>query len=393
MFLIVFLTALGIMHGYVGWKIFSDLDLNSTYALTAIILVIILTLLPVLPILFRYIGYESSLLDKLSFIGYTSLGFFTLSFLAFISKDLIIKSWGFISSFFPVGVNQQAPLNIEKREFLQKSLSIGILTLIGPTTAYGFYSARKGPSIIDQTIFLKNLPDSFENFTIAQISDLHVGPTIKKPYVEKVLNQISNINPDLIAITGDMVDGSIDYLKKDLEPLSQMIANYGTYFVTGNHEYYSGAERWLDETDRMGFTNLVNENNLITINDQNIVLAGVTDFRAHQIIPSHKSNPKSALNGIKSEKVKILLAHQPSSIFKANEAGYDLQISGHTHGGQFWPFTYPTKKANPYLSGLHNHNGTQIYVNSGTGYWGPPLRLGVPAEITLFKLKKKLTST
>ena len=109
------------MHGYVGWKIFSDLDLNSTYALTAIILVIILTLLPVLPILFRYIGYESSLLDKLSFIGYTSLGFFTLSFLAFISKDLIIKSWGFISSFFPVGVNQQAPLNIEKREFLQKS--------------------------------------------------------------------------------------------------------------------------------------------------------------------------------------------------------------------------------------------------------------------------------
>ena len=96
---------------------------------------------------------------------------------------------------------------------------------------------------------------------------------------------------------------------------------------------------------------------------------------------------------VKSEKVKILLAHQPSSIFKANEAGYDLQISGHTHGGQFWPFTYPTKKANPYLSGLHNHSGTQIYVNSGTGYWGPPLRLGVPAEITLFKLKKKLSTT
>ena len=295
MFFIVFLTALGLMHGYVGWRIYSDLSLNSSYGLITIILVVVFTLLPVLPIFFRYIGYETNLLDKFSFIGYTSLGFFLLSFLAFISKDLVIKSCEFISFFFPADLKQQVTLDIEKREFLQKSLNIGILTLIGPTTAYGFYSARKGPSIIHQTIFLENLPDSFENFTIAQISDLHVGPTIKKPYVEKVINQISNINPDLIAITGDMVDGSIDYLKKDLEPLSQMVANYGTYFVTGNHEYYSGAERWLDETNRMGFTNLVNENKLITINEQNIVLAGVTDYRAHQIIPSHKSNPKSLI--------------------------------------------------------------------------------------------------
>lgn len=388
MFFIVFITLLGIMHGYVGWKIFSGLNLNSSFAIIGIILLAILTLLPVLPILFRYNGYESSLLDKLSLIGYTSLGFFTLSFVAFLSKDLLFKVWGFISSFFSADVKQQITLDLDKREFLEKSLSIGILSLIGPTTAYGFYSARKGPTIINQDIYLKNLPDSFENFTIAQISDLHVGPTIKKPYVEKVVNQISTINPDLIAITGDMVDGSIDYLRRDLEPLSQVVAKYGTYFVTGNHEYYSGAERWLDETDRMGFTNLVNDNKLITIKDQNIALAGVNDYRAHQIIPSHRSNPQAALKGINSDKVKILLAHQPSSIFKANEAGYDLQISGHTHGGQFWPFTYPTKKANPYLSGLHNHNGTQIYVNSGTGYWGPPLRLGVTAEITLFKLKK-----
>ena len=388
MFFIVFITLLGIMHGYVGWKIFSGLNLNSSFAMIGIILLAILTLLPVLPILFRYNGYESSFLDKLSLIGYTSLGFFTLSFVAFLSKDLLFKVWGFISSFFSADVKQQITLDVDKREFLEKSLSIGILSLIGPTTAYGFYSARKGPTIINQDIYLKNLPDSFENFTIAQISDLHVGPTIKKPYVEKVVNQISNLNPDLIAITGDMVDGSIDYLRKDLEPLSQVVASHGTYFVTGNHEYYSGAKRWLDETDRMGFTNLVNENRLITINDQSIALAGVNDYRAHQIIPSHRSNPQAALKGINSEKVKILLAHQPSSIFQANEAGFDLQISGHTHGGQFWPFTYPTKKANPYLSGLHNHNGTQIYVNSGTGYWGPPLRLRVTAEITLFKLKK-----
>ena len=391
MFFIIFLTVLGFMHGYVGWRIFTDLNINSRYKILTIVLIAIFTLLPVLPIAFRYIGYESSLLDILSLIGYTGLGFFFLSFLLFISRDLVFKVWSLISSFLPPNTKKQVTIDLEKRQFLQKSLSIGILTLVGPTTSYGFYSARKGPSIINQTIYLNDLPDSFENFTIAQISDLHVGPTIKKPYVEKVLNQISIINPDLIAITGDLIDGSIDYLKKDLEPLSEMIAKYGTYFVTGNHEYYSGAEKWLDETDRMGFTNLVNEHNLISINNETIALAGVTDFRAHQIIPSHKTNPKNALRGSVDEKVKILLAHQPSSIFKANEAGYDFQISGHTHGGQFWPFTYPTKKANPYLSGLHNHNGTQIYVNSGTGYWGPPLRLGVPSEITLFKLKKKVS--
>ena len=391
MFFIIFLTVLGLMHGYVGWRIFKGLDIKANYKILAIALVVIFTLLPVLPIAFRYIGYESSLLDILSLIGYTGLGFFFLTFLLFITKDVVTKSWSVISSFFPSDIQQQLTIDLEKRQFLQKSLSVGILTLVGPTTAYGYYSARKGPSIINQTIFLNDLPDAFENFTIAQISDLHVGPTIKKPYVEKVLNQISIINPDLIAITGDLIDGSIDYLKKDLEPLSEMIANYGTYFVTGNHEYYSGAEKWLDETDRMGFTNLVNEHDLISISNETIALAGVTDFRAHQIIPSHKSNPKNALRGSTDQKVKILLAHQPSSIFKANEAGYDFQISGHTHGGQFWPFTYPTKKANPYLSGLHNHNGTQIYVNSGTGYWGPPLRLGVPSEITLFKLKKKVS--
>ena len=391
MFFIIFLTVLGLMHGYVGWCIFKGLDIKANYKILAIALVVIFTLLPVLPIAFRYIGYESSLLDVLSLIGYTGLGFFFLTFLLFITKDIATKSWSFISSFFPSDIKQQITIDLEKRQFLQKSLSVGILTVVGPTTAYGYYSARKGPSIINQTIFLNDLPDAFENFTIAQISDLHVGPTIKKPYVEKVLNQISIINPDLIAITGDLIDGSIDYLKKDLEALSEMIANYGTYFVTGNHEYYSGAEKWLDETDRMGFTNLVNEHDLISINNETITLAGVTDFRAHQIIPSHKSNPKNALRGSTDQKVKILLAHQPSSIFKANEAGYDFQISGHTHGGQFWPFTYPTKKANPYLSGLHNHNGTQIYVNSGTGYWGPPLRLGVPSEITLFKLKKKVS--
>ena len=230
----------------------------------------------------------------------------------------------------------------------------------------------------------------FENFTIAQISDLHIGSTLKRPYVERVLSKVEQLNPDLIAVTGDLIDGSVDYLRKDVEPLKDMIANYGTYFVTGNHEYYSGVDQWLDETNRLGMINLINDNNIISKQGQKIAIAGITDYRAHQIKPDHRSNPKKAIESIPDKMIKIMLAHQPNSIHAVHDAGVDLQLSGHTHGGQFWPLTYPTKLANAYLAGYYDHYGTQIYVNRGTGYWGPPLRLGVPSEITLFRLKKKV---
>ena len=267
-----------------------------------------------------------------------------------------------------------------------------MITLAGSATVYGFYSARKGPFIIKHDIYLKNLPDAFENFSIAQISDLHVGPTIKRPYVEDVLEKISRLNPDLIAVTGDLVDGSVKYLKSELQPLKDMIAFNGTFFVTGNHEYYSGVDQWLDETDRLGMKNLINSNELISKAGDQIAIAGITDLRAHQIKPAHRSDPELALRSVPEDITKIVLAHQPNSIYSVHETGADLQLSGHTHGGQFWPFTYPVKMTYPYIAGLHDHQGTQIYVNRGTGYWGPPLRIGVPAEITLIRLKKKVVS-
>ena len=184
------------------------------------------------------------------------------------------------------------------------------------------------------------------------------------------------------------MDGSVENLRSDLEPFKDMIAKDGTFFVTGNHEYYSGVDRWLDETDRLGMTNLINSNSIIEKQESKICIAGITDFRAHQIKNSHRSNPKKALNNVPNDIPKIMLAHQPNSIFSVNDSGADLQISGHTHGGQFVPFNFPTKLANAYLAGLYDHNGTQIYVNRGTGYWGPPLRLGIPSEITQFTLKR-----
>ena len=385
MFFIIAIGVLWLMHGYVAWRIIPTLGFSSSQTILAYTTVFILSLLPILPIVLRMSGNESKLIDKFSFLGYTSLGFFTLSFIFLFTKDFIIQ---FISIFSNL-VDTEQPIDNSKRDFIKKSISISMITLAGSATVYGFYSARKGPFIIKHDIYIKNLPEAFENFSIAQISDLHVGPTIKRPYVEDVLEKISHLNPDLIAVTGDLVDGSVKYLKSELQPLKDMIAPYGTFFVTGNHEYYSGVDLWLDETDRLGMKNLINSNELISRSGDQIAIAGITDLKAHQIKPAHKSDPGLALRSVPDNITKIVLAHQPNSIHSVHEIGADLQLSGHTHGGQFWPFTYLTKLVNPYIAGFYDHYGTQIYVNRGTGYWGPPLRIGVPAEITLIRLKKK----
>ena len=385
MFFIVALAILWSMHGYVTFKLLHPYNLPLSKSIYIYGVAFLFSILPILPILLRMFGNESKILDKISLVGYTSLGFFTLSFILFIAKDFFNQLLIFSEKF--IGIIH--PVDDSKREFIKKSISIGIFSIAGSASLYGYKQARNGPQIIYQDIYLDKLPLEFDKYKVAQISDLHVGPTIKRPYVEGVLDKISHLNPDMIVVTGDLIDGSVSYLKKDMEPLVDMIAPNGTFFVTGNHEYYSGVDQWLDETNNLGFTNLLNSHQIIKKEDSGIAIAGVTDYRAHQIKSTHKTDPNKALLGLSESTLKIVLAHQPASIFKVHEAGADLQLSGHTHGGQFWPFTYPTKWANPYLEGLHNHHGTQIYVNRGTGYWGPPLRIGVPAEITLFQLRKK----
>ena len=385
MFFIIAIGVLWLMHGYVAWRIIPTLGFSSSQTILGYTTVFILSLLPILPIILRMSGNESKLIDKFSFVGYTSLGFFTLSFFIFVAKDLVFQLIALLGHI----INEDNPFDNSKRDFIKKSITLGIIGISGTATGLGFYNSRKGPSVIKHDIFLESLPESFNNFTIAQISDLHIGPTIKRPYVENVLDKISIHNPDLIAVTGDLVDGSVKYLKSELQPLKDMIAPYGTFFVTGNHEYYSGVDQWLDETDRLGMKNLINSNELISKAGDQIAIAGITDFRAHQIKPAHRSDPGLALRSVPDNITKIVLAHQPNSIHSVHEIGADLQLSGHTHGGQFWPFTYLTKIVNPYIAGFYDHYGTQIYVNRGTGYWGPPLRIGVPAEITLIRLKKK----
>ncbi|MBI5869074.1 MAG: metallophosphoesterase, partial [candidate division Zixibacteria bacterium] len=262
------------------------------------------------------------------------------------------------------------------------------LALTASLSSYGLWAARRRPAVKNVTVELAELPPEFEGFRIAQITDLHVGPTIKRDWMQSVVDETNALNADIIAVTGDLVDGTVDSLRNDVAPIGELKAPSGVFFVTGNHEYYSGVIPWIDEVRRLGLTVLLNEHHVIERNGARMMLAGVTDYHGGGFKPDHTSDPHGAMANSPACNPKLLLAHQPNSIFAAADAGYDLQISGHTHGGQFFPGNWLARMAQPYIRGLHKHDKTWIYVSCGTGYWGPPLRVGAPSEITLITLKR-----
>jgi predicted MPP superfamily phosphohydrolase len=192
---------------------------------------------------------------------------------------------------------------------------------------------------------------------------------------------------DMIAVTGDLVDGSVRQLAEHTQSMSRLSARHGVYFVTGNHEYYSGVSGWIAELRRLGVQVLINEHVVLRHEGAEIVVAGVTDYSAHHYDPSHKSDPAAAIAGAPLDAaVRVLLAHQPRSAFAAAPAGFHLQLSGHTHGGQFFPWNFFVRLQQPFTAGLHRLGSLWIYVSRGTGYWGPPKRLFAPSEITQLRL-------
>ena len=369
----IFLSLMILLPVYVGWRLLSAFDTPMWgVALSVAALIAVCTLLPML-VRTRAIR-EPAWADRLSWLGSTAMGFFSSLLVLTVLRDLLL-----------LVVKLVAGAQAEITWSAPSALATLLITAL--VTAIGMVAARGRPRIVKVEIPVTDLPEGLRGFSIAQISDVHVGPTIKRPFVEQVVSRVNALRPDMIAVTGDLVDGSVLQLAAHTAPLAGLAARHGAFFVTGNHEYYSGEPAWTSELRRLGLRVLKNEHVVLQHNGAALVLAGVTDFSAHHFDPAQQSDPAKALNGAPSAAgAKILLAHQPSTAEAAATAGFDVQLSGHTHGGQFWPWNLFVGFFQPFTGGLHRLRDLSVYVNRGTGYWGPPNRFGVPSEITHIRL-------
>jgi predicted MPP superfamily phosphohydrolase len=269
----------------------------------------------------------------------------------------------------------------ERRLLLARGLALAAgLTAVG-TVGYGVTQALGPPQLDRVTIPLAKLPRRLDGMRIALVSDIHLGPLLGRPHTERIVRMINELDADLVAIVGDLVDGPVAELGPAAEPLAGLRARHGSYFVTGNHEYFSGYAEWVTEVDSLGVRVL--ENRRVEIDG--LDLAGVNDVTGEQY--EHGPDFAAALGDRDSARPVVLLAHQPVQVEEASRYGVDLQLSGHTHGGQIQPFGVIVRMQQPVLSGLATFNGTKVYVTNGAGFWGPPVRVGAPPQISLVTLR------
>lgn len=379
---IIFFSAVTIIvlsiHYYLWLRLIRDTGLSDLYKDIGTYSLIAFTLsFPIALLVDRILPLKYSF--HLLWLSYLWLGVMMLLFFLLFSIDMIKIV---IYIFQKLTMAGEEIANPERREFVSGLIASAASTIVLISSGIGVKNYYSNAVVKKFKVALKGLPEALKGFKIVQISDLHLGQMMTKKTLEQVVDQVNSLKPDLIAITGDLADGSTAKLLNEANPLKNLKAEKGIYFVTGNHEYYSGVENWTFAIDKMGIKVLNNENIKIRREDDYFYLAGVTDHEGKNFGREHASDFEKALSGLENGKKKILLAHQPIAVQKASEYGADLVLAGHTHGGQIWPFNYFVYLQQPYLKGFYDYNGTKLYVNQGTGCWGPPVRLGSKNEIT-----------
>jgi predicted MPP superfamily phosphohydrolase len=367
------IALLALFHVYIGLRLLPPLPVAPIgYVIGALALLASCLLMPLALLARARRDEEGS--DRLAWLGLTTMGLFSSLFVFTVLRDVVLL----LARLF---------VSLAELAVVERITAIATIAMAVLATLIGLFNARRRAAVVDVEVPVANLPPELHGFSIAQISDVHVGPTIKQKYVDAIVDAVNGLDADVIAVTGDVVDGSVRQLASHVAPLARLRSRHGTYFVTGNHEYYSGAQAWTDEFQRLGMRVLTNEHVVLIHRERQIVVAGVTDYSAHHFDPQNPSDPSVALQGAPaSAAVKILLAHQPRSAPAAAAAGFDLQLSGHTHGGQFWPWNHFVRFQQPFTAGLNRLQDLWVYVSRGTGYWGPPKRFGAPSEITRIRL-------
>lgn len=375
-------TVWSLVHVYLGRHILSSFNLKGRARIIGWSLIGAHGVLAPTAMLLRRSSTGGTVSDVLNLVTYLGMGFVALLFLVYLAVDL-----GRLLTYLVGKFSGKQP-DPQRREFLTGSFNLGAFALTGVATGVGFENARGIPDIKEVTIEIPGLHANLDGFTIAQLSDIHIGPTLKRDFLAGVVDKTMTLNADMIAITGDSVDGYVDNIGDDMTELQRLSAQYGVYIVTGNHEYYFDGPAWANFFTQIGLRTLNNAHHLVRVGRARLLIGGVTDYKAGQLAPNHATDPHGAIKDAPEHDFNILLAHQPTSIYEAAKAGWKLQLSGHTHGGQFFPFTLVIGMVHEFAVGLGKHLDTLIYVSRGTGYWGPPNRLGAPAEITRITLRR-----
>lgn len=364
-FATIFLTVFALLHLYIVKRFVNKLHIKERYK-KFFKLFLLFNFLGIAG--YMYARYNPEVPSWLYFLLSLPIGVVFLTFSTAVIYDI---SRIFLS---------KIPLNENRREFFKKSLDISSLAIAGALSGRAIYEA-KHIVVENVDIKIKNLQ---KPYTIVQLSDVHIGGLVDEEFIRQLVIRVNNLNPDLVVITGDLVDVALQYAKPALKQLQNLKSTYGTFFVAGNHEYLHGLDGILSYIDSLDINVLENESIYIGEQNQGFNLAGVYDVMGNRV-GHHKPDITKALQN-KKDAPTVLLAHQPryiNSLLEKELLDIDLILSGHTHGGQLYPFRILVKMVQPYIAGLYTHSAsTQIYVNKGTGYWGPPMRLGAMAEIT-----------
>jgi uncharacterized protein len=382
MFILVLGSILGLMTFYVWFRTVRDTTgrgrMRRLLTAALLILTVLLVVTLVVP---RVAGIEE--FTWLAWPGYLWFGllvYLVLALLAFEPVRLI--GWLRRRRAEP----QDERRTLDRRQFLARTGAVAAGVTAAGVTGVGVATALGPPDVLRVPVTLRRLDPRFDGFRIAVVSDIHLGPLLGRAHTERIVRMINETEPDLVAVVGDLVDGTVEQLGPAAAPLADLVSREGTFFVTGNHEYFvDGTAAWLRELERLGLHVLRNENTRIRRAGASFDLAGVNDLAGRS-----RDDPPDfdrALRGLDPQTATVLLAHQPVQVAEAAERHVDLQLSGHTHGGQMWPFHYAVELAQPALAGLSSVGDTQLYVSRGAGFWGPPVRVGAPPDISILTLR------
>jgi len=381
-------VAIALLHLYLGWRILASSRLGPRGRRVVKGVLVLSTT----SILFAFLGgrliARSVQMIVAQWAGFAAMGMLFVLVPIFAARDAV-------GLLFRAGrrVSRRPSIDPTRRAFLARASGLTALGFGGVLGVAGFAQTLTRARLEEVDIAIEGLPPRLDGFRFVQISDLHIGPTLGRAWLEEVVARVNALEGEMIVFTGDVADGWVRDLRDEVAPLADLRAPRGVFYVTGNHEYYWNEAEWSAEMARLGMTVLENEHRVVKVDGASILIAGVTDLTAGRMVPKKASDPAWAVAGAPPTDVRLLLAHQPRSLDAALPHDIDLMLSGHTHGGQFFPYNLAIHLFHPVAAGLAQFGKTWVYVNRGTGYWGPPTRTAVPSEITAITLRRASRAT